>query len=316
MKVNFKKRWLAIPLCVALSVGTLSSSAFAFSDMKGVHGQEKIEQLFNRGIINGIAKGLFAPHRVVTAEQAVTMIVKGLDLNLNAFLFVKKPEASDYFTNIRNDAWYSQAFITAYLNGVPIPKDIKAGTQVTREQFVNMLMNAVYSKGDYVWTLMFIDVKDADQVTEGVMTPIQHALTAKIAELDKDGNFRPQDPITRAEAAVMLHEAIRFVNEHAEQEKPPIEKPDHPEVDKTVNMSTQAISDAVQQVTLNWGEKPNGGYRLSVVGIDFADEQTAVIKYKLQYPEPDKMYAQVIVEPKATVYLGTEFKNIKLEEVR
>ncbi|WP_199619167.1 S-layer homology domain-containing protein [Paenibacillus alkalitolerans] len=308
------KRWLAVLLTVVVSICTLASGALAFSDLQGVAGKEKIVQLHKEGKINGIGKGLFAPKKMMTIEQSVALIVKGLDLNLNAFRFVKKPEASDYFTHIPNNAWYASAFVAAHLNGVPIDKDVKPGTPVTREQFVKLLMIAVYTKGDYAWVELFVEVKDADKITDGYMETIQRALIAKIAELDKDGNFRPQGMVTRAEAAVMLHHAIRFVKENEEQ-KQPSPNPDDPASNEQVNVTLETVTGDIQKVTLNWGEKPNPGYGIAIVGIEFPGEEKAVVKYKLRYPEPGRMYAQVITEAKAHVYVGSNIKDVEIQQV-
>lgn len=306
---------MIVSLALALSFGSLTSGALAFSDLDKISGQEKIVDLQKRGIINGIDKKHFAPHKTMTTEQAVSLIVKGLDLNLNAFMFIKEPKASDSFTNIPDDAWYAKAFVIAHVHGLPLDRDIKPGAPITREHFVDLLMNAVYTKGEYAWINIFMNIEDDEKITEGRMQSVQHALIAKIAELDKKGNFRPQQPITRGEAAVMLHNAIEFVKQQEEHEQPPIEQPDDPYVNEKVDMSITAVNNDVQKVTLSWGEKPNPGYGLSIVGVDFVGEDTAVVKYQLRFPEPGQMYTQVIVYPEASVYVGSNVKHVELQNV-
>ena len=75
------------------------------------------------------------------------------------FLFIKEPPASDNFTNIPNDAWFAQSFVIAHLHGLPLDKDIKPGVPMTREHFVDLLMHAVYTKGDYAWIKIFMNVE-------------------------------------------------------------------------------------------------------------------------------------------------------------
>ncbi|WP_274363376.1 S-layer homology domain-containing protein [Paenibacillus thermotolerans] len=314
------KKPIILSLALALSVGSLASGALAFSDLDQVPGQEKIVDLQKRGIVNGVDKDHFAPQRILTTEQAVSMIVKGLDLNLDTFNFIKKPEASDSFTKIPNDAWYAQAFVIAHLHGLPLDRDIKPGVPITREHFVDLLMNAVNTKGPYPMIKIYINVEDSDKVSDGRMGSIQNALIAKIAELDDHGKFRPQEPITRAEAAVMLHNAIQFVKQHEEQQpdegqQPPVDQPENPYVNEKVDMAVSVVNDDIQKVTLTWGEKPNPGYGISIVGIDFTSEDKAVVKYQLRFPEPGKMYAQVIVNPEASAYVGSNIKHIELRNV-
>ena len=305
------KKWMTAAAATAILVGTVSSSALAFEDLDGVSHAEKIMELRDRGMVNGMSKSKFVPHEKITAQQAIPLIVKSMQLSLAHITFIKAPEASDYFTKIPNDAWYAEAFIIAHHNGVPIDKDINPNATVTREQFVQWLMHGLYATGEYAWIEIYHMLEDENQVSEGYMGAIQHAIIGGIAELDENGKFRPQEPITRAEAAVMVRNAVQFVEEH----QAPVEEPMKDPIESgDVKTSTVAVNDDVQKVVLDMGERPHPGWNVKIEGIDFLDD-TAVIRYSVTYPDPAALYPMVISHPKAETYLSSEYKNIEYQLV-
>lgn len=89
------KKKIAAVAATALMLGTLSSGAMAFNDLAGVSGAEHIQQLRQLGVVNGIGHDRFAPREQMSAGQAVPLIVKGLDLSLARFKFIKQPLAGD-----------------------------------------------------------------------------------------------------------------------------------------------------------------------------------------------------------------------------
>lgn len=304
--------WGKITAASALLIATLSSGAMAFSDIDGIPEGAAIRELKARGIVNGMNEATFAPKGQMTSQQAIALLVKGFDLNIDHIRFIKQPEAGDYFTNVSNDAWYAEAFIIAHLNGLPIPKDIDPNAPMTREQFVNYLMSALNTKGEYAFIQLFMEFADTDEVTDGHMTAIQHALVSKIATLNDKNEFRPGDVVTRAEAAIMMRNAIKFVEEQNAPKPDPTTDPDEPVSSDEVSFTTKAVTDDVQLVTLSWGEQPNPGYRITVSAIEFTSENSAVIRYQLHTPVPGQMYAQVITKPTAAAYLPSGITDIQL----
>ncbi len=305
------KKWMTATAAAAILVGTMSSAALAFEDLDGVSNADKIMELRDRGLVSGISKTKFVPHEKITAQQAIPLIVKSLQLSLAHFTFVKAPEASDYFTNIPNDAWYAEAFIIAHLNGVPIDKDVNPNANVTREQFVQWLMAGLSATGEYGFTEMYFELADEKHVSEGYMNAIQTALNGGLIELEEGDRFRPQAPITRAEAAIMVRNAVQFVEEHAA----PIEEPTvDPILSGDVKTSTIAVNEDIQKVVLDMGERPHPGWNVTIEGIDFIDD-TAVIRYSVSYPDPAALYPMVIAHPKAETYLSSKFKNVTYQLV-
>ncbi|WP_018755521.1 S-layer homology domain-containing protein [Paenibacillus terrigena] len=236
----------------------------------------------------------------LNAATAVTMIVKGLDLNIDNIKFIKQPEASDYFTKVKNDSSYAEYFIIAQINGLAIPKDINPSAKVTREQFAKWLFGALSHKGDYAWIEIFQSVSDADQVTNGYMDSIQKLLIAKIVSLDSKQRFYPKSYITRAEAADMISKTLKFIqNTKSETPDPSFGQ---------VKITSDKETDSVTRVTLST-LAPHSGYGLEITGIQFS-KGIATIQYRIVQPDPDKMYTQVITELKAVTYIPSDLKAV------
>lgn len=223
--MNMKKKWAAAAILPAL---LWAGTTFAFSDLSGDPAEAKILSLKQAGVVSGVNDSDFAPQGKLTNAEGVQMIVNGFHLNLDRFRFIKIPEASDYFTQVPNDVWYSQAFINAHLNGLSLANGIIPGETMTREQYAHLLHQAVMSTGEYPVTMQYIIITDESSVTKEYMDSIQTLLKMRIANLDSTDKFRPKDVITRSEAADMLYESIRFVKEMEERTPVPAPATDTP----------------------------------------------------------------------------------------
>lgn len=296
------KKWITASVTAALLLGTATSPALAFTDLKNIPEADKIIDLRDRGLINGVSKHAFVPHQKMTASQAIPLIVRTLGLEKTDI----RQDVSDVFEHISDDAWYADAFLTAYANGLSIDSGIKPNDPVTREQFIKWLMFGINATGDYAFSMIYIHVEDEEDVSEGYMNAIQNALVANIAELDENQQFRPKEIITRAEAAVMAYNAAEFIK-HVEP-IPPFEDPiETGEV--TANLTH--INDEVQKLTLSWGEKPHAGWGIQIHRIDFPSTGKAIVHYTLHEPDPDGFYAMVITYPEDSVYLDASITDVE-----
>lgn len=241
----------------------------------------------------------------LTIAQAVSMLVDGFDLNIDHIRFIKEPQGSDYFDHVADDAKYEMDFIIAHLNGLPLDKGVKPEAKITKELYADLLFRAMNTKGEFAFIEIFMMIEDEKDIDAERMNSIQKLLIADIAELDAEQKFHPKDPVHAGKARVMLHRAIRFVKDHADT-LPPVNEPN---VDADVEMITEAVNEEVNKVTVSWGTKPNPGYGIRIAKVEF-DEASggAAIYYELQYPDPGMSYIQMIVEPKAEVYVASKYK--------
>jgi len=302
-----KKKPLFIVAIVAVLLFTLGQTVMAFSDVGKNPNAEKINALKERGILSGYADGEFKPNGTLTYASAVSMIVKGLDLNIDHVRFIRMPLASDNHPNLKDDAWYSSAFVIADFYGLDIPEDVKDSDKITKEQFAHHLFKAMMTKGDYAFIEIFMMLNDEADVDSKYMDSIQKLLISKIASLDKDQNFYPKQAITRGEAAAWLFDGIKFVKE----QKPIEPAPEVPAYD--AELSVEAVNADVNKVTVT-AQMPHPGYGLRIASISFEGER-AVLNLEVVQPDPDKMYPQVITEVKVSTYVDAKLKPELAESV-
>ncbi|WP_063510416.1 S-layer homology domain-containing protein [Paenibacillus gorillae] len=283
-----------------LLVFSLSQSVWAFSDTKNNANETKIEALQKKGIISGEKDGKFNPNGKLTYAAGISMIVKGLGLNIDNIRFIKAPKVTDHFKNLKDDAWYSDAVIIAQYNGLDIPVDVKADDEMTREQFAHHLFKAIITKGDFAFIELHQVLNDEKSVNADYMDSIQKLLNLKIASLDAKQNFNPKTAITRGEAAAWLYDAIQFV-----QNTPPVTDP-KPHVE--YKLTTEKVNADIAKVTVS-AQLPHPGYGLKIVSISFEGDQ-AFIHIQVTDPAPDKMYPQVVTEAKVSTYIDAKLKPV------
>lgn len=296
-----KKRWLLLMLSVLLMF-TLSQAAFAFPDTKSDPNEASIVALQKAGVLSGDLEGKFNPSGNVTYSTAISMIVKGLGLNLDRFRFIKAPLASDYFTNMNDDTWYAESFVIAHYNGLDIPKDADPAQALTREQFAHLLFQGIEANGEYAYIMLYVMIEDDADIDPAYMNSIQKLVISKIVSLDQQNKFYPKSKFTRSEAAKWLHSAIQFVKKMEETQKPQ----QSPLTD--LKLQIKPVNEKVNEVTVT-AQAPHPGYGIRVSSIAF-DGKKAVIYTEPVWPDPDKMYPQVITEVRTITYVGSEYEPV------
>ncbi|MBY9078369.1 S-layer homology domain-containing protein [Paenibacillus sp. HN-1] len=207
---------LAISALISASIGGSGFAAGSqFSDLGATKDKDKIESLHDRGFVQGLTASQFKPDQALTTAEGVQLISGGFQLSLAAIDFVKAPEASDLFAKVPNSAWYAQAFINAHYNHVELPSDLDPKAPLTKEQFTFYLIQGMEQAGGLpMINIKPVDISDEDQLTASYQGAIQRSLTYKVNTLDSSGAFHPKEKITRAEAAVMLYNALEYLKEH------------------------------------------------------------------------------------------------------
>lgn len=237
------------------------------------------------------------PAQRLSFGEGISMIVKGLDLNIDNIRFIKAPKATDYFKYADNNAAYANDLIIAGNNGINSNRSLKPTAAATREQFALALYEAIQATGQYPVNMMWINIKDQKSFSQNALNAVQTLIKFKVVELQNE-NFKPKAFITPKEAQEMVEKAAAFVKGH----KAAINKSE-------VSYTVKAVNDQVNSVILSVGEKPTSGYILAVTSIVFNGEE-AVIHYHLTTPEPGSMTLQVITTVTATAYIPANYKVV------
>ncbi|BFT70623.1 S-layer homology domain-containing protein [Paenibacillus sp. P36] len=211
-----RKKLLSLSAAAVLSL-SLAGQSFAatstFTDLEQVAAKDKIISLQSQGLVSGVSSDLFQPDAALTASQGIQMIVKAVGLNLNAINFFKAPQATDYFAKANNDAWYAQSLIIAANNDLKLDAELDPNQKWTKEMFTKELLIALDGHNImHMMKLPPIAIKDKDDITLDALGAIQAAIYKGITSLDADGNFHPQADITRAQAAEMIYNSLKYIH--------------------------------------------------------------------------------------------------------
>lgn len=213
MKLRIKTVILVTILILSMT-GQSFAAANPFTDINSTKQKDLIVQLYEEEVLKGIGNGLFDPDGTLTAAQGVQMIVNAFDISLAKFLFIKAPQATDWFKNANDNAWYADAFIRAGANDIGLPADLDPNAKWTKEDFTYFLVKAMDTQYQMPMTdMMYIEAADeADMMTE-YLDAIQRSMKYTITALDQNQKFYPKKPLTRAEAAEMIYNGRKLVKE-------------------------------------------------------------------------------------------------------
>ncbi|OKP94726.1 S-layer homology domain-containing protein [Paenibacillus sp. P32E] len=295
-QMSAKKMTIACGI-LAASV-SFGASAFAFSDLKGDPAESKINALHHKGVVNGVTTDRFAPKSKVTFAQGIQFIVNGLQLSPQTGS--STVTASTYFDKVKDKAWYASAFLIAKQNGLTLDPTVDPNAAMTRVQFAHLLTQALQSKGNFPVTMMYADISDGGKLSNAEMNSLQILVNTHLVTLDKNNTFRPNDAVTRSEAAVWIYDAAEFART--------VIAPDDGTAAPSQMMYEGSVTlekagDGVNKATITVSDLPNPGYGLTINRIEFGKDKTAVIYFSITKPAPGRMYPMVISKGTAVTYL-------------
>ncbi|WP_438349519.1 S-layer homology domain-containing protein [Paenibacillus sp. FA6] len=300
-KSKFNVTKLAIICSVLATSLSLGSSALAFSDLSGDPAEAKINSLRNSNIINGISTELFAPKSKVTYAQGLQFLINAFNLQLDNH----PSKASDHFDKVADDAWYAKAFLIAHDNGLAVDKTVNPSDTITRAQFAHLVNQSLLTKGNFPVTLMYVHISDGENLSSEVSNSLQTLLNTGIITLSENNGFRPNDGITRSEAAIMIYNSSEFAKKIV-----PEQKVIAPKKTYKTSISIEKVTQDVNKVSLTVHDLPNPGYSASIERIEFGPDLTATVYYVINNPDPDLMYTQVISKSTAVTYLSAKYKAV------
>ncbi|MEN1988387.1 S-layer homology domain-containing protein [Paenibacillus hubeiensis] len=274
-----------LALCVSLTAG--GASVLAFSDLQDEGQKTIVDTLKSKGVVNGVTADLFKPNQALSEPQGIQLIVKAFGLK-NAY-------ASSAQSKISSDTWYADAVQAATQNGLSIPVEVNPQAKMTREQFVILLQEGIATTGNYPVIMRYNVVNDEDSIGENAKSAVQNLLNMNIIQLDKDGNFRPDQPLTRMEAASMIFNALEFIDQFGNGgsiEPAPVD-PGAGQAGIVPTVTTTKVDDKTTKVKLS-AEMPHPGYGLKIDDVKLEKDGRAIVLYSIVQPDPDKMYPMVI----------------------
>lgn len=157
--------------------------------------QEAIVSLSSKGIMNGVGGGNFDPSGYVKREQLAKMAALAFQLG--------EAENPEGFTDVEAGSWYAPYVYAARERGAVkgfSETVFGTGQDVSREDFCTVLyrlMGAAEGNTPAAFT-------DSGDISEYAVEAVAFLHGKGVIGGYEDGSFRPQAPVTRAEAAKIL----------------------------------------------------------------------------------------------------------------
>lgn len=183
-----------------------------------------IDEMVDRGIMNGVGGYAFDPDGLVTRGMLVTLLYRYSGASLK-----KGYERTNPFTDVGSKRYYAAAVEWAYRNDIidGMTKTLFAPDQsVTREQMAKIIDRFLASRGNALpkgedCRNAFADGSD---ISRWALKYVNNAVSAGLLKGDQAGNLRPQGNATRAEVSTVLLRMLAY-EEAIQPKQPPVEEP-------------------------------------------------------------------------------------------
>ena len=183
-----------------------SSASFCFVDMNGHWAQLYVQEMSDRGIMNGYEDGSFRGENNITRAELAKTLVEAFG--------IADGEGSS-FADVSSDKWYAayiaRASKAGIINGF-VDGSFGPDEKVTRQDAALMLYRAM-SIGRTLpigYTFFNDDLDIADYASGAIRT----LGDLKIVNGSGNKEFKPNSSITRAEVATIICRAIDYIESH------------------------------------------------------------------------------------------------------
>ena len=175
---------------------------FGFTDLSGFDwAKDAINNLYDKGIVNGVSKSAYNPSGDVKREEFVKMI----DTLYSA------ESTTSTFTDVNQSEWYA-----SYINKAVTAGIIKGmnentfglGQGVTREDMAVMIVRALKLETNITGETFSDDLNIASYAKEAVYTLRSKGIISRTG----NGNYEPKRIMTRAEAAVLINNILNIID--------------------------------------------------------------------------------------------------------
>jgi len=178
-----------------------------FSDLSGYEwAKDAIEELSDKGIINGVGNKSFAPSSNIKREEFAAMMVRLAKIELT--------DIENPFSDVAEDAWFMAELNTAFKNGIINGMGdgtFGAGRNITRQDMAVILLNLAKRYGIDTNDAPKSEFKDYSNISEYATDAVNFLASNGIVN-GTEGNMLPKRMATRAEAAKMIYEFIKVLD--------------------------------------------------------------------------------------------------------
>ncbi|MFA5788357.1 MAG: S-layer homology domain-containing protein [Candidatus Gracilibacteria bacterium] len=178
--------------------GSSDDTCEDFTDIDGHWGEEYICNLFDREVVQGYSKYYFGPDADVSRAEFLKMALLGAD---------KDPYSTSgvHYDDVSSSAWYydyvtyatTKGYVEGYDDG-----DFRPNEDISRSEALVILLR-IAGEDDYDYDSHDIDFSDVETY-DWFAWAVVLADELDLVEGYSDGSFRPDDDLSRAEAAKIV----------------------------------------------------------------------------------------------------------------
>ena len=200
IKTNFSLLTLFILIFISIfAFVPQSQAADQFVDINGHWAESAIQKMAEAGIASGFPDAAFRPDNKISRAEFAVLIVKAFDLeSKNGKVFT---DTSQHWAKDQIAAANTYGVVNGYNDSTFGPDD-----PITREQMALMIVKAAklqISPGT-------LNCRDSAQVSSWAKDAVATAYAQKILSGMPDGNFKPQDHASRAQAIIVLSKTLEL----------------------------------------------------------------------------------------------------------
>lgn len=177
-----------------------------FNDLEGYDwAKDAILYMHEKGYVNGVSEGKFAPEKNITREQFVVILLRAFEEELTA--------EGDEFSDVLLESYYEKYVNTAYKRGIVNGIGggmFGVGQNVSRQDFVTMIYRALKNKGiELKENKSIVQFTDNEQIADYAKEAVEKLVRAGAVNGFSDGTFNPTGLCTRAQAAKVIYEIVK-----------------------------------------------------------------------------------------------------------
>ena len=220
MKKLFISLLMALVLLIFPAVSQAKLTPGDYIDIQGNSAEPDIQLLDQLGIMNGMgtnAQGyrVFAPDKPVSRAQMAKVLTDTFKLDYGQLRFFKQPVASDYYRDVENDSWYANAVVMCAINNIFNTQEgynFKPSAELTRIEAASAIYRSFNAKKISIPMIMSMPVfNDTNDLEQEDSNALVFVINTGIMSADGQ-NFKPNDPVTRADLAEMISRCIKLTN--------------------------------------------------------------------------------------------------------
>ena len=210
---------LALLMALPLATFAAKNGGLQFSDVKsGKWYYGNVKNVCESGLMNGVSDTEFDPNGTLTRGMCATILYRAAEEP------AVKSTAS--FADVKAGKYYTNAVAWAKESGVVNGKTASLfdpNGEVTREEFATMLYRYLGAEDLALPAIRTGVPADADAVAKFAADAVDAMYRSEVVNGRENGEFDPEDDITRAEAAAMVDRffervTVRWSSEYEEND--------------------------------------------------------------------------------------------------